>query len=151
MEGGTSPAYEQWLAVAGTGEWETITADFSSQAAANHTRVCLFPNGGVTQPDEDIYLLDNLRWETFVGLFTPTVAKLEIAPNPVSNILYIRNSENAAQFRVFNALGQQVKNVQNSGLPVMTIFMNDMTPGMYMVGAFNKEGKLIANASIMKD
>jgi len=152
LEGGTSPAFEQWLTVAGTGDWEEIVADFSSQATATHNRVCLFPNGGVSQTTEDVYLLDSLRFDTLtVGLFTPTVAKLEIAPNPVSNILYIRNSENAAQFRIFNVLGQQVKNVQNSGLPVMTIIMNDMTPGMYMVGAFNKEGKLIANASIMKD
>jgi hypothetical protein len=151
LEGGTSPAFEKWLTIAGTGDWENITADFSSQAAENHTRVCLFPNGGVESPTEDTYWLDNLRWDIANGVFTPTVEKLEISPNPVSNILYIRNPGDAVHFRVFNALGQPVKDISNSGLPIVTIIMGDLTPGIYMVGGFNADGRLVANASILKD
>ncbi len=151
LQGGTSPAFEFWTNSHATADWESITADFSSQAAENHNQVCIFPNGGVDTPDMNTYEFDNLRWGLGTGLFTPTLAKLEIAPNPVSNILYIRNPGNAAQFRVFNSLGQQVRDLKNSGLPVVTIFMSDLSPGMYMVGAFNHDGKLVANASIIKD
>ncbi|MEO5905167.1 MAG: hypothetical protein ABIQ11_00460, partial [Saprospiraceae bacterium] len=63
LEGGTSPAYEVWVNTKLDGGWETLIVDLSSQADANHTRLCVFPNGGQNSPNEDTYLLDNLRFE----------------------------------------------------------------------------------------
>lgn len=63
LEGGSSPAVEVWVTTTSAGTWETLTVDFSSQASANHTRLCIFPNAGVESPTAAIYLLDNLRFE----------------------------------------------------------------------------------------
>ncbi|HEX5111301.1 MAG TPA: T9SS type A sorting domain-containing protein [Saprospiraceae bacterium] len=152
LEGGaTSPAWEYWTDTHNTFDWENIEVDLSSQAGTDHTRLCLFPNGGVSAPNELTYWLDNLRIETSIGVFTPMVDKLEISPNPVSNILYIRNPQNASQFRIFNSIGQQVMTVKQSGLPIETVMMGDLAPGIYSVGAFNAKGNLIASTSMMKN
>lgn len=63
LEGGTvSPPVEVWTAVTTPGEWETITGDFSSQVGTDHTRACIFFNGGVTTTEEDPYYIDNLQF-----------------------------------------------------------------------------------------
>src|SRR4030095_292956 len=36
LEGGTSPGKEIWVNTAASNTWETLTADFSSEACANH-------------------------------------------------------------------------------------------------------------------
>ncbi len=62
LEGGTSPASEVWTESTTAGVWEKITVDFSAQIGQDHKRVCIFLNGGVGQPNEDIYFLDNIMF-----------------------------------------------------------------------------------------
>lgn len=63
LEGGTvSPAAEVWTAVTTPGEWETITGDFSNQVGTDHTRACVFFNGGVTTTEVDNYYIDNFQF-----------------------------------------------------------------------------------------
>lgn len=59
LEGGTSPAKEVWTTIKTANEWETVVGDFSSEKLSNHKRVCLFFNGGVENPNEDKYYMDN--------------------------------------------------------------------------------------------
>jgi hypothetical protein len=151
LEGGSSPAYEVWTATSGSGQWETITVDFSSQAAADHTRLCLFPNGGVGQATEDVYFMDNLRMDMSTGIFNPTVEALQISPNPASDMLYVRNTVGAARIQLVNTLGQVVF-VQNiTGQDIVSMFVSDLQTGIYMVGAYDHAGKLLGNARIMKN
>src|SRR5690606_17591641 len=131
------------LEITEPGTWQTLTADFSSQAAASHTRVCLFPNAGVGQTTEDRYYLDNLRWEMSSGIFQPTVATLEVSPNPVSTILYARNPGYVATLRLMNALGQQVLSQEGLGEGVIPVMMGHLNPGMYLLSAYDSEGKLV--------
>ncbi|MGK0364152.1 MAG: hypothetical protein ACI85O_001208 [Saprospiraceae bacterium] len=63
LEGGTSPAKEVTVSVAGTGMWEELTFDFSSEAAANHTNLVLFFNAGSAAGAGDVYFLDNIRFD----------------------------------------------------------------------------------------
>lgn len=151
LEGGSSPAFEVWTNTTSSGEWETLTADFSSQAGAHHTRLCIFPNAGENTPDEVNYFLDNLRLEFSTGIFNPVVERLEIAPNPVSNVLYVRNPGEATIFRVINTLGQQVMDMKVQNQHVVSIHMGHLQDGIYLVGAYNAQGKLIANARILKN
>ncbi len=62
LEGGTSPAAEIWTEITTPGEWQRLTADFSAQAGADHTRACFFFNGGISPTEEDLYYIDNLRF-----------------------------------------------------------------------------------------
>jgi hypothetical protein len=151
LEGGTSPAYETWVNSTSANQWETLTADFSSQASADHTRVCVFPNGGVDSPDESTYLFDNLRLEVTTGLSFPTVRSLEIAPNPVDDLLYIRNPGSAVQFRAVNILGQQVSNVLSDNQDIVWMNVEGFQPGIYMIGAYDAKGHLVASARLMKN
>ena len=62
LEGGTSPVSEVFIDITTPGEWETLTADFSSQVGMDFTRACFFFNAGVEPPTEDIYYIDNLQF-----------------------------------------------------------------------------------------
>lgn len=63
LEGGTSPAAEAWTEITSPGVWQTRTIDFSAEAGNHHKRACFFFNGGVGQATEDVYFIDNLRFE----------------------------------------------------------------------------------------
>ncbi|MEO5907075.1 MAG: T9SS type A sorting domain-containing protein, partial [Saprospiraceae bacterium] len=156
LEGGTSPAYEVWVNSDTMCTWETLEADFSSQRCANHTRICIFTNAGVESPNEVSYFFDNLRLEKsglqcLVGTENPVIETLNISPNPTNDVVYIRHFSSAVHFRVMNSLGQQVAEVKADGREVVSIDMQSFYPGIYMVGAYNGDGKLIGNARIMKN
>lgn len=53
---------EIWTAITKPNEWETITADFSSQVGGDHKQVCIFFNGGVETTEVDNYYIDNIEW-----------------------------------------------------------------------------------------
>jgi hypothetical protein len=157
LEGGTSPAYEFWTSNTLAGSWETLSANFSSQACEDHTRICIFPNGGVEAPDEITYLLDNLRLEKSgdtcltIGLSSPKIETLSISPNPVDNVLYIRNPGTAVHFRLMNTLGQQVIDLKAENQEIVSMYVNGLSSGLYLIGAYNEQGKLIGIARIVKN
>ena len=62
LEGGSSPASEIWTAVTKTGEWETLSVDFSNQVGQDHKRVCIFFNAGVETTTVDDYYIDNVQF-----------------------------------------------------------------------------------------
>ena len=62
LEGGTSPAKEIWTEITKTGEWQTLSVDFSSEKGNNHQRVCVFLNGGVENTTVDNYYIDNFQF-----------------------------------------------------------------------------------------
>ncbi len=151
LEGGTSNAYETWVNTTKSGEWETLEGDFHTQATADHTRICIFPNGGVDSPDPATYFMDNLRLESATGLFTPKVRPLELSPNPVSDILYVRNPGSAVLFRVNNIWGQLVNVTEGNNGQIVPIYLNDLAPGLYAISAYDADGKIVANAKVMKN
>jgi Secretion system C-terminal sorting domain len=61
MEGGLSPAKEVWLDVTEPNKWVTYTADFGSEAAANHKKIVVFFNGAVKATAGDVYYIDDFE------------------------------------------------------------------------------------------
>lgn len=151
LEGGTSPAKEYWTIAHATGDWETITADFSSEAAADHTALCIFTNGGVSTPDAHTHYFDNLRWKLGTGIFTPQIPELEISPNPVDNVLYIRNPGQAVYFKLHNLLGQQVGESKTDNQEIIPMYMDHLITGLYNVTAYDAKGKLVAMSKVLKN
>jgi len=158
LEGGTSPAKEVWVNTTTSGTWETLSVNFAEEACSNHTRVCIFPNAGEDVPVEITYLLDNLRFtesgdtcQIIIGVFNPTVETLTISPNPTDNLLYIQNPGKAVNFTFVNVLGQQVLNHKTAGEENISIEVSHLGSGLYIIGAYDVDGKLIANARIMKN
>mgnify|MGYP001166021037 CR=1 FL=1 len=62
LEGGSDPAREIWTMVPVANDWVTLSADFSDQKGKNHTRVCVFFNGGVSTTTVDDYYIDDIRF-----------------------------------------------------------------------------------------
>lgn len=64
LEGGTSPVKEIFIDVSVVDEWTEYTVDFSDQAPANHQKIVFFFNGGQSDGTaEDIYYIDDIKWE----------------------------------------------------------------------------------------
>jgi Secretion system C-terminal sorting domain len=61
LEGGASQPKEVWIDVKEAKKWETYTADFSGEAAANHKKFVLFLNAGVKATKGDVYYLDDVE------------------------------------------------------------------------------------------
>lgn len=77
LEGGASPPAEVFVPITVTNQWVEVSADFSDQANANHKRLAIFMNAGVTAGPNEIYYLDDIvREETPIGTvledFDPT-------------------------------------------------------------------------------
>lgn len=65
LEGGVSPAAEEFIAVTATNQWVEYTVDFSAQANANHKKFVIFFNAGVPGDSLDVYYIDDIvREET---------------------------------------------------------------------------------------
>ncbi len=63
LEQGLSTSVEISIPITVTNQWVEVTADFSSQSAANHKRLAIFMNAGVLAGPNDIYYLDDITRE----------------------------------------------------------------------------------------
>ena len=100
LEGGTSTAFETpSINVSQVGTWVDLTFDFSSQAAANHTKIALFFNFGVTTGGTDIYQIDDIRL-----LARPTWA---LSLDTIAGDDTINIAEKAAGFNITGDTGSE--------------------------------------------
>jgi hypothetical protein len=61
LEGGNSAPREIFMQITEVGTWVDYTADFSDQASADHKRIVIFFNAGVTAEEGDVYFVDDIR------------------------------------------------------------------------------------------
>ena len=60
LEGGASAPSEKWVDITEMNTWVEYTADFSDQANADHKKIVIFFNAGVTADSGDVYLIDDI-------------------------------------------------------------------------------------------
>lgn len=94
LEGGTSPAKEVWADITAPNSWQKFNIDFSSEATANHQRVCLFMNGGNSNP-ETIYYIDNFKWGR--AGYNGCIDDHETPASAITNFKYFANGALEAQ------------------------------------------------------
>ncbi|AEE49015.1 T9SS type A sorting domain-containing protein [Haliscomenobacter hydrossis] len=95
MEAGTSPQKELTVPITEINKWVEYTVDFSSQAAANHTKLVFFFNAGKLPGADDIYYIDDISldpaptslvYEDFEGgaklNWNPIDGSFVVVPNP---------------------------------------------------------------------
>ena len=63
LEGGDSPAKEVPVQITELNKWVEYTVDFTSQVAAKHKKLVLFFNAGKLPGANDVYFIDDLRFE----------------------------------------------------------------------------------------
>lgn len=139
-----------------TGEWEELVYDFSSVPDdAQYSRLTVFfdllidPTGvDVTSYFDDIVIGDGSCITT--GVFSPVVESMRISPNPVADILRIENPGNVAWVEVYNLFGQRVASVWISTDNSVEVDFSRLPAGVYTLGGFAADGRLLANAKLIK-
>ena len=80
----------------------------------------------------------------FTGIPTNNALQpnFKIYPNPVHNVLYIDNLENASRIEIFNVVGQRVRSINHVTGKKLTIQTGDLNNGIYVISAFGEKGLL---------
>jgi hypothetical protein len=85
-----------------------------------------------------------------IGTFTPTVAAMQISPNPVTENLFVQYLDGVARMDVFNVFGQRVSTVNTSNDVQTNIDVTRLPAGVYTLTGYNAQGQLIGNAKFVK-
>ncbi|MCU4162819.1 T9SS type A sorting domain-containing protein [Carboxylicivirga caseinilyticus] len=126
-----------------TGEWETISWDFSGTPNDNFKLTFLFDLGNVGDGSatstflfDDITLTENVP----TAISHVNVNTLKVYPNPVIDVLNIQGSEAGQPVEIYNAAGSLSKKVQISG---GTVNIADLPKGIYFISVNGSTSKII--------
>ena len=80
----------------------------------------------------------------FTGIPTNNAVQpnFSFSPNPVHDVLYINNLENASRIDIFNIVGQKVREIRNIDRKKLTIQTGDLNKGVYVISAYGKNSVL---------
>lgn len=138
-------------------QWQELTWDFSALPDnAQYGRITLIMDIASTPTEVKTYYFDDIviADETcaVVGTFEPKVEALKVWPNPAGDWLRIDNPGGIARrFMLHNSLGQLVQTTQLGGGAEQTdLDLAGLPAGVYMLAGFDAEGRLMANARIVK-
>ncbi len=126
-----------------TGEWETMSWDFSGTANDNFKLVFLFDLGNTGDGSAtSTFLFDNIMHSESVptAIGGAEIEKLSLYPNPVADVLTIEGLEDGISVEIYGAAGSLIKKVQLSG---GTVNVADLAKGVYFVSANGATSKII--------
>ncbi len=144
------------------GEWQTLSWNYPALNPAWNipdgtiyttlTIVMDFQN--IPATEKRYYFDDIAIGDASCGTSTPTrdlqVEPLSIYPNPATDELTVDNSVNLFRYEVFNAVGQRVGTFVTTGQAAITIPLNGLDRGMYLLAGYDRQGVLRANARFVK-
>jgi hypothetical protein len=126
-----------------TGEWETISWDFTGTANDNFKLVFLFDLGNTGDGSAtSTFLFDNITHTESVptAIGGAEIETLALYPNPVYDVLNIQGLENGTKVEIYSVAGSLVKKIQISG---GTLDVSDLAKGVYFVSANGATSKII--------
>lgn len=140
------------------GEWEELEWDFSAQPDnADFARVTLIWNIDAIPATNQVYYFDDLKMVggttdcQTIGMFTaPSVTALEIAPNPTSDELFIKNLDKIARLDIVNLLGQTIATIQTEGADAANFDVSQFKTGIYTVVGRSQNGQPVAMSKFVK-
>jgi hypothetical protein len=143
LEGGTSgtqeknPMSDQTV----TNGWEEIVWDFTDMTGTYPTVVLMpdFADPFTTVEDVTMYFDDILINDSPSAAFIddPEQQGFTIYPNPAKTTVGVYNIKDANKLVVTNLLGQQVIVMENLNTNKVTLNIDDLTKGLYMISLFN--------------
>lgn len=99
LEDGTAAPVEIVQDVTATNSWQTYTVDFSAQAGGGYKRLVIFFNFGVTNPNADVYYIDDLRWAR--APYTACVETYQNEALAITQWTYFANGDgNSTEFEI---------------------------------------------------
>ncbi|MBR8535721.1 T9SS type A sorting domain-containing protein [Carboxylicivirga sediminis] len=126
-----------------TGEWETMSWDFTGTANDNFKLVFLFDLGNTGDGSAtSTFLFDNITHTESVptAIGDTEIEKLDLYPNPVSDVLNIKGLDEGVSIEIYNAAGSLVKKVSVSG---GTVNVSELAKGVYFVSSNGAIAKII--------
>lgn len=144
------------------GQWQELTWDFSkTQGGVNipvgsqYNQITLIPDIDNTPATTRNYYFDDITVGEgacgTTGLFEPVVVEaLKVSPNPAYDQLVVQNADKIDLFVIYNMVGQRMSIVQPNGISNLSVDLNHLTKGMYVLAGYDAAGLLIANARFVK-
>lgn len=120
-----------------SGEWETLSWDFSSLGTTVFDRLVFmfdFGNTGDGTATSTFYF-DDVQQVATLGIEDFNSKTIKIYPNPVKSVLYIdSNITDLAKVEIFSLLGKKVKEVTTD---LNTINVEELINGIYFIKAYS--------------
>lgn len=142
------------------GQWQELTWDFSSKNIPDGEQwnlMTIIPDFASKPADanrvsyfDDIRIGDAQCGQTTSIFATPEVDRLRIFPNPAADRLTIENTEGLTRFVIFNTLGQRMSILQATGLENLSVDLDHLKSGVYILNGYDEQGRLRANAKFVK-
>lgn len=145
------------------GVWQELTWDFSMTAGgadipvgSQYAQITLIPDIDNVPTETTIHYFDDITMgegtcNMSTSIFDPvSVQSLKVYPNPAYEAVVIEGSEDIHQFVIMSAMGQRMGITQTTGQSNLSISIDHLQKGMYMLAGYDETGKLIANARFVK-
>ncbi len=140
------------------GQWQEVSWDFNAfPTGARYAQIAFIPDFDVTPTAErrsyfdDITIGATADCGTTVSIFnTQKYDDLRVFPNPTSNWLHFENSDDLVEFRIFNAIGQNVKIIKQRASISNVLDVSELQNGVYTVMAFDANRIPQARAKFVK-
>ncbi|MGB3799824.1 MAG: hypothetical protein WA952_08395 [Lewinella sp.] len=140
------------------GEWAELTFDLSALPdGAMYDQITLIMNSTEVPAEDQQLYFDDIAvgggdCENLTSIFSPVrLDNIRAFPNPVTDELTIANPNSAIRFTLTNMLGQQVKQLVVDGTaPQVQWPVDDLRPATYVLGAYDRSGRLVARSMIVK-
>lgn len=134
------------------GNWQTLTFDFSSAAAATRSKAIIFfeiNTAASADLADDLFLIDKFTFGEYATLSSKkiSIADISLYPNPAVDVVNIAAAESIDQVLVFDLMGRLVK----EATPESNDFRLDVShlnKGVYMVQL--KAGDKVATTKLIK-
>ena len=141
-------------------EWEELTFDFSASPNpipddGRYQRITLIFDIENVPGEDVVYYIDDVQLDgagcMTTSIFRPIeVEELRIAPNPVSDMLTVYNVQGVNHVVIMDYLGQVVARVSTTGADNAYLDVSNLPSGMYVLGGYDRDGHVIANARFVK-
>lgn len=148
------------VAIPAANEWVELSFDFSTSPTpipddGDYARVTLIWDINNIPATDEIYYFDDI---SLTGGLCSTVGtngparpeELAIAPNPVTDRLYLNELGRVSRLEVFNMFGQRVANVWTGDASSTTVDVSRFHQGTYIITGYTSKGELIALSRFVK-
>uniref|UniRef100_UPI00261AE18C T9SS type A sorting domain-containing protein n=1 Tax=uncultured Polaribacter sp. TaxID=174711 RepID=UPI00261AE18C len=131
--------YRNWSKIEGATDKTYTLADATQQDAAFY--YCVVSNSVVNDFNIETERI-TLNYDATLSTEDNVLARtFQLYPNPVVNLLQIRNSENIdiKSIEVYNTIGKKIKSIRN---PNQRIDVSELVPGIYLLNIITEKGKV---------
>ena len=127
-----------------SGEWETLTWDFSGLGATLFDRIVFMFDFGNTGDgtDTSTFYFDDVEQVSILGITELQEDMISIHPNPVENTLYLTNTSSLVITKVelFNILGTKLREYKAN---IQEIQLHDVPNGLYLIKVQSDQGSIL--------